>query len=193
MLREVTRVENLLRDNAATQQQYDDISGKLKVLDSQTEAIESQRSIILGELSVLRSQIDEINNQLAKCRIISPVSGTVLEKYVGAGELVTPGKALFKIADLQHMELKVYVSGSQLSSIVIGDSVTVHIDGRQNNLPPLKGQISWISSQVEFTPKIIQTKEERVNMVYAIKIIVNNDGSLKIGMPGEVRFSEGKD
>jgi HlyD family secretion protein len=136
--------------------------------------------------------MDEINNQLAKCRVISPITGTVLEKYVDAGELVTPGKALFKIADLQHMELKVFISGSQLSSIAIGDTVTVYIDGRQNALQPLKGHVSWISSQVEFTPKIIQTKEERVNMVYAVKIRVNNDGSLKIGMPGEVRFTKGK-
>jgi HlyD family secretion protein len=189
MVREVSRMENLLRDNAATRQQYDDISGKLKVLDSQTGAIESQRSIISGELSVLKAQVDEINNQLAKCHIMSPIAGTILEKYVDAGELVTPGKALFKIADLQHMELKVYISGSQLSSVAIGDTVTVYIDGRQNTLQPLKGQVSWISSQVEFTPKIIQTKEERVNMVYAVKIRVNNDGSMKIGMPGEVLFT----
>jgi HlyD family secretion protein len=159
MVREVDRMENLLKDNAATRQQYDDISGKLKVLDSQTAAIESQRSIILGELSLLKAQMDEINNQLSKCHVTSPIAGTILEKYVDAGELVTPGKALFKIADLQQMELKVYISGSQLSSIDIGDTVTVYIDGGQNTIQPLKGLVSWISSQVEFTPKIIQTKE----------------------------------
>ncbi len=190
LLREVDRTEKLLRDNAATQQQYDDISGRLKVLDSQTAAISSQRSIIFGEQSVLKAQLDEVNNLLEKCRIASPIKGTVLEKYVEPGELVTPGKGLFKVANLEEMELKVYISGSQLSSVEIGDTLNVIIDGPDKTLQKLKGRVSWISSQVEFTPKIIQTREERINMVYAVKIRVINDGSLKIGMPGEVVFSK---
>ena len=188
LLREVNRMENLLKDNAATQQQYDDIAGKLKVLDSQTEAIRSQKNVIMGEQAVLRAQLADVENQMKNCRIVSPISGTVLEKYVDAGELVTPGKALFKVANMQQLELKVYVSGTQLSSIALGDTVSVYIDGKDKSLLRLAGFVSWISSQVEFTPKIIQTREERVNMVYAVKIRVKNDGRLKIGMPGEVVF-----
>ena len=190
LVREVDRITKLLKDNAATPQQYDDITGKLKVLDSQTEALKSQRSIIQGEGSVVRAQLDEVENSLDKCRITCPLKGTVLEKYVEAGELVTPGKALFKVADIGEMELKVYISGSQLSSVAIGDTVTVNIDIRDGGVQKLPGVVSWISSQVEFTPKIIQTREERVNMVYGVKIRVKNDGRLKIGMPGEVRFTK---
>ncbi len=190
LVREVDRITKLLKDNAATPQQYDDIAGKLKVLDSQTEALRSQRNIIQGEGSVVRAQLDEVENSLDKCRITCPLKGTVLEKYVEAGELVTPGKALFKVADIGEMELKVYISGSQLSSVAIGDTVTVNIDSRDGGVQKLPGVVSWISSQVEFTPKIIQTREERVNMVYGVKIRVKNDGRLKIGMPGEVRFTK---
>ncbi len=190
LVREVSRIEKLLKEEAATPQQYDDIQGKLKVLDTQTEALQSQKDIILAESSVLAAQIDEINNQLGKCRIINPLEGTVLEKYVEANELVSPGKALFKIANIDIMELKVFVSGEQLPSISIGDSVDVLIDNTDAGLQILSGKVSWISSQVEFTPKIIQTREERINMVYAIKVRVNNDGRLKIGMPGEVMFKQ---
>jgi len=188
LLREVERMEKLLKENAATQQQYDDITGKLKVLDSQTEAIGSQKNIIYGEQAVLNAQLTEVRNALEKCRIISPISGIVLEQYVETGELVTPGKALVKIADIEEMELKVYVSGSQLSSIAIGDSVEVFFDSADESIQSVRGIVSWISSQVEFTPKIIQTKEERVNLVYAVKIMIRNDGRMKIGMPGEVVF-----
>jgi HlyD family secretion protein len=188
MAREVDRMEKLLQDKAATQQQYDDLSGKLKVLDTQTETIKSQKKVIHGEQSVLKAQLEEADNLLEKCRVISPISGTVLEKYIDAGELVTPGKALFKVADITEMELKVYISGSQLSSVAIGDTVTILVDGKDKTIKTTKGVVTWISSQAEFTPKIIQTREERVNMVYAVKIRVANDGSLKIGMPGEVIF-----
>lgn len=189
MKREVDRIEMLFRDNAATQQQFDDLSGKLKVLDSQTGAIKSQRSIIMGEASVLSAQIDEINDMILKCRIKSPITGTVLEKYVDEGELVAPGKSVFKVANVEEMELKVYISGSQLPLVAIGDSVSVVIDSGKD-IQTLRGRANWISSQVEFTPKIIQTRDERVNMVYAVKIGVKNpDGRLKIGMPGEVIFT----
>jgi HlyD family secretion protein len=192
LVREVNRLEKLLSEGAATQQQYDDILGKLKVLDSQTETIVSQKNIINGEKSILNAQLDEVSNLLDKCKIVSPIQGTVLEKYVEAGELVSPGKALFKLADIGEMELRVYVSGAQLPSIAIGDTVDVMIDTQAETLQTLKGVVCWISSQVEFTPKIIQTREERVNMVYAVKIRVNNDGRLKIGMPGEVVFTKTK-
>lgn len=190
LAREVGRMEKLLRDKAATQQQYDDILGKLNVLDTQTEALKSQHHIIAGELLVLNAQLEEVRDLLRKCRIASPISGTVLEQYAEPGELVTPGKALLKIAQLGTMELKVYISGAQLASVAIGDTVKVFIDRADDRVQPLDGVISWISSQVEFTPKIIQTREERVNMVYAVKVRVGNDGRLKIGMPGEVVFRE---
>jgi HlyD family secretion protein len=189
LVREIERIEKLLNDNAATQQQYDDIKGKLSVLDAQTEAIRSQKSIIVGENSVLLAQLNEVENMLEKCSVINPINGTVLEKYVETGELVIPGKALYKIADVSEMELKVYVSGSQLPAIAIGDTAVIYIDSDEGEMQKLNGSVTWISSEVEFTPKIIQTREERVNMVYAVKLRVKNDGRLKIGMPGEVVFS----
>jgi HlyD family secretion protein len=188
LVREVNRIERLYKENAATQQQYDDFIGKLNLLDLQTEALRSQKGIILGEQSVVSAQLDEAMNMLEKCNIIGPLTGTVLEKYAEAGELVTPGKALLKIANIGEMELKVFVSGAQLPDIALGDTVSIFIDSSDRHT--LKGSVSWISSQVEFTPKIIQTREERVNMVYAVKIRVSNDGRLKIGMPGEVVFNK---
>jgi HlyD family secretion protein len=190
LTREVSRMEKLLRDNAATQQQYDDIAGQLNVLVTQTKALESQQHILAGEQLVLNAQLEEVRDLLKKCEIVSPLSGTLLERYAEQGELVTPGKALLKIAQLGTMELKVYISGAQLASVAIGDSVKVFIDRADDGIQPLDGVVSWISSQVEFTPKIIQTREERVNMVYAVKVRVGNDGRLKIGMPGEVVFRE---
>jgi HlyD family secretion protein len=192
LVREVDRIEKLKKEEAATSQQYDDIVGKLKVQDMQTEALRSQRNIIAGERSVLMAQVEDVKNLQEKCRIVNPIRGIVLEKYVEANELVSPGKALYKIANIGKMELKVYVSGEQLPSIAIGDSAEVMIDSAGGNLHKIPGIVSWISSQVEFTPKIIQTREERVNMVYAIKVSVNNDGRLKIGMPGEVIFRNKK-
>jgi HlyD family secretion protein len=147
LVREVNRLEKLFSEGAATQQQYDDILGKLNVLDSQTEAIRSQKDIIYGEKSVLSAQLDEVSNLLEKCKIVSPSRGTVLEKYVEAGELVSPGKALLKIADVSEMELKVYISGAQLSSVAIGDTVDVMIDSKDKTLQTSKGIVSWISPE----------------------------------------------
>lgn len=186
--REVNRIKNLLEDKAATQQQYDDITGKLNVHQLQTTALESQKNIIIAERSVLYEQLAEVRNYLDKCRIVNPVSGRVLEIYSEAGELVTPGKAIYKIANLEEMELKFYISGDQLASIALGDSILVAVDMPGGKMETIPGTVTWISSEVEFTPKIIQTREERVNMVYAAKLRVKNDGSLKIGMPGEVLF-----
>lgn len=118
---------------------------------------------------------------------INPVAGMVLEKYKQGGEVVAPGQALYKIADTDQLILRAYISGNQLSSVNVGAQVTVRFDG-PGGISESTGTVSWIASQAEFTPKIIQTREERVNLVYAMKVIVENDGSLKIGMPGEAKF-----
>ena len=136
----------------------------------------------------MKFQADQAQDQLTKSVIRNPINGTILEKYIESGEIAIPGKNLYKIADLSVMKLRVYISGTQLPNIKIGQKVSVLIDKTNNENRKLEGTVSWISQQTEFTPKIIQTKEERVNMVYAIKVNVQNDGSLKIGMPGEVKL-----
>lgn len=185
---EQQRVEKLLKGGAATQKQLDDIAGSINVLNSQINSIKSQNATILGELEVLDTQIAQINDQLSKSYLKSPINGVVLEKFIEADEVAVPGKSLFKVADLSTMELKAFISGEQLANIKVGQNVKVLIDKSKEENTELSGKISWISSQAEFTPKIIQTKEERVNLVYAIKVLVKNNGFIKIGMPGEVIF-----
>ncbi len=186
--REESRLEKLFRQKAATEQQYEDIKGKAAVAKKQLEAVKTQYKSVEAEAMVLESQLNLLKNQIEKCRIVNPVAGIVLEKYARNHELVITGKSLYKIANLDKMELLVYVSGSQLSGIKIGDSARVFVDKDWDDLIEFPAVISWISSEVEFTPKIIQTREERVNMVYGVKLTVINDGTIKIGMPGEVRF-----
>ncbi len=188
LLIEKKRIENLIADSAATQKQYDDVNGKIKVIDRQIESVKVKNSAILSKFNQVNAQIDELKLNMDKCKIINPVTGTVLEKYAEVHELAMPGKVLYKIADLSTMELKVYVSGAQLPHIKIGQKAKVYIDKNEEENTEQEGTVSWISSTAEFTPKIIQTKEERVKLVYAVKLLVKNDGSLKIGMPGEVRF-----
>ena len=188
LLIEKKRVENLIADSAATQKQYDDIIGKIKVIDRQIESVKVKNSAILSKYNQVNAQIEELQLNIDKCKIINPINGTVLQKYAEVHELAMPGKVLYKIADLSTMELKVYVSGAQLPHIKIGQKAKVYIDKNEEENTELEGTVSWISSTAEFTPKIIQTKEERVKLVYAVKLLVKNDGSLKIGMPGEVRF-----
>ncbi len=188
LLIEKKRIERLIADSAATQKQYDDINGKIKVIDRQIESVKVKNSAILSKYNQVNAQIEELQINLNKCKIINPVNGTVLEKYAEVYELALPGKSLYKIADLDTMELKVYVSGAQLPQIKIGQKAKIYIDKNKEENTELEGTVSWISSTAEFTPKIIQTKEERVKLVYAVKLLVKNDGSLKIGMPGEVDF-----
>lgn len=190
LIREKKRLESLVKDNAATQKQLDDINGKLNVLELTIESVKQQNSIILSELEVLKSELKQIDNQISKCKIINPVSGTVIEKFIEQNEIVNPALPIYKITNLREMELKVYIDGSQLAEIKVGDTVTVAIDTGKKATQEINGTVSWISSEVEFTPKTIQTKEERVNMVYALKIRVVNDGRIKIGMPGEVYFKK---
>jgi len=182
------RITKMFADKAATQQQMDDVNGQINVIDKQIAATNTQFQLIASEMDVIQRQQDLLTEQLMKCRIISPIKGTVLETYLETGELATTGKPVLKMADLSNLELKVYVSGTQLSNVKLGNEVKVLIDSGKSEIQNLSGKITWISSESEFTPKIIQTKEERVKLMYGVKILVPNDGRLKIGMPGEVVF-----
>lgn len=180
-----TRVENLIKDNAGTKKQLDDIQGEIDVIKNQIRSVEIQNAPVVNELKSIDVQLKQIGDQIQKSKIINPISGTVLTKYAEPNEITAFGKSLYKIANLNTMQLRVYVSETQLANIRIGQEVTVKIDDA-DTMKSYKGTISWIASEAEFTPKIIQTKEERVALVYAIKIDVANDGGLKIGMPAEL-------
>ena len=188
LLTEKNRIKKLYNDQAATKQKLDDISGKYEVLLKQIEATNTQINAVHKEMEVMERRIDLVNEQIRKAKIINPVNGTVLEKYVEESEIAAMGKALYKIARLDEIDLRVYISGAQLPSVKIGQKVTVLVDQDAKTNQEFEGKVIWISDQAEFTPKIIQTKEERVNMVYAVKVRVQNDGTMKIGMPGEVKF-----
>jgi len=182
------RVQKMLNDGAATQKQLDDIQGQINVTDKQIASANTRFNSILKELEVLEAQKLTILDQLDRCSVRSPVPGTILDTYAEKGEYIMPGKALCKIAEMAELTLKVYVSGAQLSDVKIGQNVEVLIDKTDTEKQTLAGKVTWISSEAEFTPKIIQTREERVKLVYAVKISVPNDGTLKIGMPGEANF-----
>ncbi|HLS12413.1 MAG TPA: HlyD family efflux transporter periplasmic adaptor subunit [Flavobacteriaceae bacterium] len=182
---EQARLQNMFADNAATQQQIDQANSRVDVLKKQIRNVESNNTPIINEGKAVAAQVAQIEEQLAKSKITNPINGTVLIKYAEPGEVVSFGKPLYKIADLNTMELRVYISETQLSDIEIGQEVIVKVDVK-DTMKDYKGKVSWISSVAEFTPKIIQTKEERVNLVYAVKILVENDGGLKIGMPAEM-------
>ena len=184
---EQKRIQNMFAESAATKRQVDEVNGKVSVLKQQMQSVETQNSPIINEVKSIEVQIEKINDQLNKSKIINPISGTVLSKYAEPNEITAFGKPLYKIADLSEMTLRVYFSETQLASIKVGQEVNVTIDDKDGT-KPYKGKISWISSSAEFTPKIIQTKEERANLVYAVKVIVKNDGALKIGMPAEFKF-----
>lgn len=197
--KEKGRITRLLNADAATQKQLDDINASIDQLSKQAEVtrqqlnvnvtnINTQNRSILSEKSPLEKNVAQIKNQISKGEIISPMQGTVLTKYAYEGEMTSVGKALFKIANLENMNLKAYVSGTQLPQIKIGQNVKVLIDNGKNDFKEYPGTITWIASKSEFTPKTIQTKDERANLVYAIKVKVKNDGYLKIGMYGEVKF-----
>lgn len=182
------RVKKLLQDGAATSKQMDDINANLNLLNKQILVTKTQENSVKKELTVYDRQLDQIEENISKCRIVNPITGTILNKYAEAGELTGIGKALYNIANLSEMDLRIYVSGDQIPDVHLGDKVEVLIDSDKKNTRSLEGIISWIASSAEFTPKTIQTKAERVNLVYAVKVKVQNDGSLKIGMPGEVNF-----
>ena len=187
---EKARIENMLRDGAATQKQYDDIDAQIKVLESQLEAtlstLDKNTATINNNSTALEAQIAALDDRIAKCSIVAPVSGTVLVKYAEEGELASVGKPLMKVADLEKIYLLAYFTSDQLSKIKLGDEVKVIADFGGDERYDYVGRIAWISSESEFTPKTIQTKDSRANLVYAVKIAVENDGKLKIGLQGEV-------
>jgi HlyD family secretion protein len=196
---EQKRIENLLKADAATPKQLDDINGAVDAAQKQLHVIKSQEAAqksaltiqnngIAKDVAPLKSQIAQIDDQLAKCRIVNKVSGTVLTKYAEQSEIATDGKPLYKIADLSTLILRAYVSGDQLSAVKFSQPVKVMINDIKGNYKNYTGKVEWISSTAEFTPKTIQTKDERANLVYAVKIRVKNDGDLKIGMYADVKL-----
>lgn len=190
-LTEKARIAKLLESEAAPRKQWDDILGQIDVLDRRIASVRTQTATIEAEIAALDAQIDQVEDRIARSRIVNPVAGTVLATYAEPHELTAAGKPLYKIADLDVMDLRAYVSGAQLPHLRLGRRVTVLIDENRTENRALEGEVTWIASEAEFTPKLIQTKEERVNLVYAFKVRVPNpDGVLKIGMPGEVRFTE---
>lgn len=190
--REQKRITNLVKADAATTKQLDDVNGNIEVIKRQIEAQKSSLDIssegINKEATPLEIQIEQLNDQLQKCKIINSVNGTVLTKYVEANEMASVGKPLYKIADLTSIILRAYISGNQLPQIKINQTVKVSTDNGNGGFKQTEGIITWINDKAEFTPKTIQTKDEQANMVYAVKIKVKNDGSYKIGMYGEIKF-----
>lgn len=193
--RELARVQNLLRDGAATTKQRDDIEAQIRILRSQLSAtlssLDKSTVTIDGNAAVVETQIAALDDRIARCRIASPIAGVVLAKYAEAGELAAVGKPLLKVADPEHLYLRAYFTSEQLAAIRVGDAVTVTADFGGDQRYDYEGRITWISPESEFTPKTIQTRDSRANLVYAAKIAVRNDGRLKIGLAGEVRLNDG--
>jgi HlyD family secretion protein len=201
LLHERERIERLVRADAATGKQLDDITYQVDVTRKQMEVTKQQIAVqrsnvstqnrsILSEAKPLQKRAAQLQEQLSKSKVVNPISGVVITKYAEQGEITAPGKALYKIANLSYLTLRAYITGSQLSQIKLNQPVTVLIDNGKKDYRKYPGVITWISDKAEFTPKTIQTKEERANLVYATKIKVKNDGFLKIGMFGEVKLDE---
>jgi HlyD family secretion protein len=190
--KEQMRFSNLLKSGAATTKQVDDITAQVEILKKQIEAQKSTLSIssegINKDAMPLQVQIEQLNDQLQKCKLINSVNGTVLTKYAEVNEITSPGKQLYKIADLSNLILRAYITGNQLPLVKLNQKVKVMTDDGSGKFNETEGVITWINDKAEFTPKTIQTKDERSNMVYAIKILVKNTGQLKIGMYAEVKF-----
>lgn len=182
------RIDKLFAKKAATQKQLDDVNAALDLINVQLSATKVKKQQVYEQVAAIESQMSTLDYQISKCKIISPVKGIILNQLSRTGEMAAPGKPLYSIAALDDIRLKAYVSGDQLPHIKLGQEVEVLIDNNKNENQSLKGEIDWIAEQAEFTPKTVQTKEERVNLVYAFKVKCPNDGSLKAGMPGEVVF-----
>ena len=199
LLHEKTRIENLLKADAATGKQLDDMNAQIDVakkqiavtqqqINVQRNNVSTQNRSVLSEAGPLEKRVAQLKDQEKRASIINPANGTVLTKYAEQGEITSPGKALYKLADLSTLTLRAYITGAQLSQVKLNQPVKVAIDSGADKYKEYPGTIYWISDKAEFTPKTIQTKEERANLVYAVKIKVKNDGYLKIGMYGEVKL-----
>lgn len=190
--READRVRRLIEADAANTKQLDDIESSIALLETQLKATEADilqnNAVADAEALSYRAQIAQADESLRRCRIVSPVDGTVLVKYAEAGEFTSAGKPLFKIADLKNMTLRAYITASQLNGIKLGQKVRVYADSGEDGVREYEGTVSWISGKSEFTPKTIQTRDERANLVYAIKVSFVNDGYVKIGMYGDIKF-----
>ncbi|MBF0576243.1 HlyD family secretion protein [Dysgonomonas sp. GY617] len=190
--KEQARFENLVKSNAANQKQLDDINAQIlyleKQLAAQTEVLMNSNRGISEESSSMQIQVAQLNDQIVKSVIKSPIKGTILSKYAEQGELAVQGKALFKVGDIENMILRAYISASQLTQLKVGQTVQVFSDLGEADRKEYSGTIEWISDKAEFTPKTIQTRDERANLVYAVKIAVKNDGYIKRGMYGEIKF-----
>jgi len=185
--REKKRIDNLVEGGAATSKQQDDMEGQIELLKAQITALESQKASVYAERRTLDVQIRQVEDQIFRSMVRNPRDGIMLSKYKEEGEIAAPGQALYKLANMDELILRAYISGNQLSEVETGKSVRIRFDV-PGGMEETSGVVSWVSPSAEFTPKIIQTKEERVNLVYAIKVAVPNNGKLKIGMPGEVLF-----
>ena len=201
LLHEQGRIQNLLKQDAATGKQLDDINAQVDVakrsmnvtrqqIQVQQNNVATQNRSILSDGKPLQKRVAQLEDQLKKTTIVNPVAGTVLTKYAEQGEITSTGKALYKIADLSTITLRAYITGTQLSQVKLGQAVKVLVDDGAKKYKEFTGTITWISDKAEFTRKTIQTKDERANLVYATKIKVKNDGYLKIGMYGEVKFAQ---
>lgn len=190
--RERNRIKNLLNAGAGTTKQLDDVNSTIAMLQKQIEAQKSSLEISKDGLSkdanALQIQIEQLNDQLSKCKIINPVNGVVLTKYVETNEMLAPGKVMYKIANLSNIILRAYITSDQLPIVKLNQIVKVNTDDGKGGFTTTEGKLIWINDKAEFTPKTIQTKSERANMVYAIKVKVKNDGRYKIGMYGEINF-----
>ena len=188
---DLERYTNLLNSNAATQKQVDDLKDKIEILkaqiSAQNQSWERGNSGVASEIRTYEVQLAQREDQLSKCRITVPVNGTVLTKYAQAGESVTTGKPLFKIADMDNIYVRAYFTTEQLAGVKLGDRMTVIPDDGTASPKQYEGRLVWISDQSEFTPKNIQTRDERADLVYAVKVAVPNDGSLRLGMYAYVR------
>ena len=182
-----SRIRKMIADGAATPKQLDDVDGQIALAEKQKKAFAAQIMATERRGEAIEAQIAVLNERIGVSVVKAPISGTILEKYSLTGELATPGKPLYKMANIDSLILRVYVSGPQLTQVKTGKQVKVLIDST-NGIKELSGKIEWVSSDAEFTPKIIETRQERVKLVYAVKVRVPNDGSLKIGMPGEIKF-----
>lgn len=190
--REKARFSELLKADAATEKQVDELDYQIAILQRQLEATEEQinssNSSLDGQSSGIEAQLAQVEDQIRKSVAASPIKGTILAKYAEPGEYVVPGKPLFKVADISRMKLRAYLTADQLTTLKIGQKVTVYADQGKTDRKAYEGIVVWIADEAEFTPKTIQTREERANLVYAVKIAVSNDGLIKRGMYGDVKF-----